>query len=108
MLSHDNLDHVTLYHAHTGRSTVTEMKSILQTVPSRIVVTSTFVPCVHTILRLPMFITKQFIVLTASTKAEAGHLLQGSHNLHYYSPKAASPDCYFQACPDNSKYAAQI
>ena len=47
------------------------------------------------ILRLSMFITKQFIALTVSTKAEAGHLLQGSHNLHHYSPKATSPNHHF-------------
>ena len=83
-------------------------EEVLQTVPSQIVVLSTFALCVHSILRIPMFITRQFIVLTASTKAEAGHLLRGSHNLHHYSPKAASPDHHFQACPDNSKYEAQI
>ena len=101
MLSYNILDRVALCHAHIGWSATTEMKSVLQTVPSRIVVTSTFVSCVHSILRLSMFIIRQFIVLTASARAEAGHLLWGSHGLHHCSPKAASPDHHFQACLDD-------
>ena len=108
MLNHNILDHVALCHAHTGLSAVTGKKSVLQTVPSRIVITSTFVLCVHSILRLQMFITRQFIVLTTSTKAETGHLLWGSHKLHHYSPKAASPHYHFQDCPADSKHVAQI
>ena len=90
MVSHNILDHLALCHTHIAWSAITGMKSILQTVHSQIVVMSSFVPCAHSILRLPIFITKQFIVLTYSTKAETGHLLQASHYLHHYSPKATS------------------
>ena len=39
--------------------------------------------------------------LSAHPKVEAGHLLQGSHNLHHYSPRATSLNHHFWACPDD-------
>ena len=100
------VDHLTLCHTHIGWSTVSGMRSVLQTVSSQIVIMSIFVPCAYSILRLLMFITKQLIVLTISTKAEVGHLLQAHHNLHHYSPKATSPNHHFWAHPDDTKHAA--
>ena len=54
-----------------------------------------------------MSIAGQFVALTVSAKAEASHLLQGSHNLHHYFPMATSPNHHYKACPDDTKHVGQ-